>query len=122
MAVRNPLVLVNGVLAELPSGDTVNGAGASSGLALTTVEADLGSTPRWSGKFTITGAGMTIGKPVYIQQAIGPYTGKGTLADEAEMDQLNLSAGVVSAVAIDVYWTSNTKAAGNFKFNYFIGS
>lgn len=106
---------------NLATGKTFRVAGVAQG-TLTTVEIDLGVTPAYSGKFTIAGTGLTTGKPVSIQQAIGPYTNKGTLADEAEMDQLQLAAGVTSATVIDVYWTSVYKVAGNFKFNYQVGA
>lgn len=89
---------------------------------LTTVEVNISSTPRKSGKFTITGVGMTTGKPVFIQQASGPYTGKGTRADEAEADSISVSAKVVSPTEIECYWRSNTYVIGNFKFDYFISN
>ena len=34
MVARNPLVLVSGAVAELPSGDTVNGGGSAGALGL----------------------------------------------------------------------------------------
>ena len=97
-----------------------NFGGATS---LATVEKDLGSSPRRSGKFTITGlTGLTTNKPVSIMQAVGPYTGKGTLMDEAEMDGLTVSGVVTSATEITAYWNAATRVKGNFKFNYFVGA
>jgi hypothetical protein len=65
---------------------------------------------------------MTIGKPVLIQQAVGPYTGKGTLADEAE-DQVSVTASVVSAVSIQAYWQAvASPIVGNVKFNYAVSA
>lgn len=61
---------------------TVSGGGGSSA---TTVEVDLGSTAKTSGKFTITDAAISATSKVLCWQAPGPYTGKGTLADEAAM-------------------------------------
>lgn len=58
-----------------------------SGGTWTLVEADLGS-PHWRGKFTVTDASVSSSSKIIIQHAPGPYTGKGTLADEAEMDPL----------------------------------
>lgn len=98
--------------------DTTGGSGS---VALTTVEKNLSTVPKKSGKFTITGVGLTVSKPVFIQQANGPYTGKGTLADEAEMDGLIVKGKVTSATNIDCYWNSATFVIGNFKFDYFIG-
>jgi hypothetical protein len=96
--------------------------GGGAAFAMTTVEINLGYPARRSGKFAITGAGMTIGKPVLIQQAAGPYTGKGSLADEAEMDAIEVSASVTSATTITGYWKSRTRVGGKIKFNYVIGA
>jgi hypothetical protein len=96
-------------------------ASPSGGLALASAEVNLGNA-KTGGKFTIAGSGMTIGKPVIIQQAVGPYTGKGTLADEAEMDQVAVTASVTSATVITAYWSSARRVRGNFKFNYAIGA
>ena len=96
--------------------------GAGGSLSLTEVEVDLGTAARPSGRFTISGTGMTIGKHVLIQQANGPYTGKGTLSDEAEMDALVVSAKVTSATVIECFWKCLTgRARGNFKFAYAVG-
>jgi hypothetical protein len=91
---------------------------------LTLVEKSLLASPaaRRNGSFQITGlSGLTVDQPVYIQQANGPYTGKGTRQDEAEMDQLTVTAKVLSATAIQCYWESNHRVRGNFKFSYFVG-
>lgn len=97
------------------------GGGGSS--SFTVVEKDLGTNPRRSGKFTITGlSGLTTSKPVNIFQAVGPYTNKGTLADEAEMDGLIVKAIVTATDTITAYWNSATAVRGNFKFNYLVGA
>ncbi len=99
------------------------GGGGAGSPAFTTVEKDLGEYPRRDGKFTITGlSGLAVGKPVNIQQAVAPYTGKGTLADEAEMDGLVVKASVTAADTITAYWNSATRVRGNFKFNYLVGA
>jgi hypothetical protein len=87
-----------------------------------TVEVSLGTSARRSGKFTIAGTGMTVGKPVLITKAVGPYTGKGTRADEAEMDLIVATASVTSSTEITAYWQSLGPVRGNFKFNYMIGA
>jgi len=111
-----------GVTASFAAGTTtVTVPGSAGGLTLTTVEQDLGSVARTSGNFSIAGAGLTPGDPVLIQKAAGPYTGKGTLADETEMDIVQPTAIVESATVIRVYWTSATPVKGNFKFDYAIG-
>ena len=65
MVARNPLVLVSGALAELPSGDTVNGGGAAGAIGISqhvlaanfTVPAGYGAyVPR----YLEVGAGFTL--------------------------------------------------------------
>lgn len=101
----SPVNMINGVLTFSPD----------------SVEVNLCSLPQRSGHFDITGlTGLTAGKPVMIQQAVGPYTGKGSLADEAEMDQVLVSASVLSATTVRAYWVSTGFVIGNFKFNYMV--
>ena len=93
---------------------------AQSETALTVTEANIGSVARFSGSFDITGTFVN-GKPVYLQQAPGPYTGKGILADEAEMDQIVATGSVIDAGTIRCYWTCAPKGGpvkGNIKFFY----
>lgn len=97
---------------------------AEAAVTLTTVEVSLGSAPdaRRSGSFTITGAGLTIGKAVLIQQASGPYTGKGAREDEAEMDPVSVTGKVLDATTIRCYWNSPNRVRGNYKFNYLVSA
>lgn len=95
---------------------------SSGGSTFTTTEVNLGSVPRRGGHFTITASGLTTGKAVNIFQAVGPYTGKGTRADEAEMDTVVVSASVTSSTVITCYWTSATRVMGNRKFSYIVSS
>lgn len=97
-------------------------AGAGGSFTLTQIEVNLGSRPKTSGKFSITGAGLTVGANVLIVQANGPYTGKGTRADESEMDGLIVKGKVTSTTNIDCYWNSPTKVWKNFKFNYVVSA
>lgn len=86
------------------------------------VQVTLSSTARLSGTFDITGlSGLTADKPVYIQQAAGPYANKGTRQDEAEMDGIDVSAYVVDGTTVRAYWTSATQVVGSFTFIYLIG-
>lgn len=108
---------------------TVNGTGVAlvgegAGLVLTTAEVNLVSAPnaRTSGRFTITSSGLTTGKPVLVRQANGPYTGKGTRADEAEMDQIDVSGKVINATTIECFWNSINRVRGNFKFDYVVSA
>jgi hypothetical protein len=70
------------------SGATLNATGGG-GASATTVEVDLGS-PKFTGKFTITDAAITATSKILCWQAPGPYTGKGTRADEAEMQPVEI--------------------------------
>lgn len=106
---------------NIVSKSLANEAGA---VGITTVEVDLtgsGAAVR-AGSFQITGTGFTPGKMVIISQAPGPYTGKGTLADEAECDPITVSGYVLNATTIQCYWSCPFVVRGNFKFNYFIQS
>lgn len=69
-----------------------------------TVEADLCDTPKHTGTFTITDSDITALSRVVVSQDIGPYTGKGTRADEAEMDQLDFVTYPANGSAT-VRWT-----------------
>lgn len=122
-ALAGNVVLVPGANVTLSqSGQqiTVNAAGGG-GLTLTTIEVDLGTTKR-TGKFNITSSGLTVGKPVLVVQANGPYTNKGTLSDEAEVDALTISGKVTSATNIECFWKSLTSVKGNFKFDYAVSA
>jgi hypothetical protein len=123
VVIQRGAALYKGTVADiiaLAPGGSPSGAGNP---VLTTVEVDLGAKSRRSGKFTISGlSGLTVGKPVLVRQAVGPYTGKGTRADEAEMDYVSCTAVVASASTITVYWQASGRVKGNRKFNYFIGA
>lgn len=97
------------------SNDTIMGAPTP-----TTVEINFGSVPKRSGSFDITGlTNLDITRTVVITQAPGPYTGKGTLPDEAEMDQCLVTGYVFSTTVIRCYWVSAlSRMVGNIKFTY----
>lgn len=97
------------------------GALLSGGVSVGTAEVDLGPAARRSGSFSISGSGLAPGSPVLIQKAVGPYTGKGTRADEAEMDAITASGVVEAPTLIRVYWQASGPVRGNVKFNYMIG-
>lgn len=77
---------------------------AASGGSATTVEVDLGSTAVFRGKFTITDAAISATSKVLCWQAPGPYTGKGTRADEAEMQPVEVIAVEPAAGSAVVKW------------------
>ncbi len=65
---------------------------------------------------------LTVGTRVEIKKSVGPYVGKGTRADEAEME-LIVAEAVVSAVdTITVYWHSTNRLQGNYMFDYTVPS
>lgn len=89
---------INGVSFDGTANITISAAAS-----LTTVEKDLGSSPTWQGRFVITDAAISSSSKVVVTQAPGPYTGKGTLADEAEMDQIVCVATPATGSA-SIYW------------------
>lgn len=80
-------------------GTTLNAAGGA-GASWTIHEANFGSVPVSRGSFIITDAAISPTSKIIIQQAPGPYTGKGTRADEAEMDQIAVTAEPLTGTAI----------------------
>lgn len=90
------------------------------GWTLIEVEISLLSAPnaRRSGKFSISTSGLTASRHVNIIQVNGPYTGKGTRADEAEMDSINVTGKTTSTTNIDCFWSSIRRVRGNYKFAY----
>lgn len=78
-------------------------AAPGGGGSATTVEVDLGSAAT-SGRFTITDAAIGATSKVLCWQAPGPYTGKGTRADEAEMQPVIITAVNPAAGSAVVYW------------------
>lgn len=102
--------------------DSNSGVAMSSGGSLVSsvsvIEKDLGFPPRYSGSFQIPGSGLTPGNVIRIEQAPGPYTGKGNRADEAEMDSVSVSAYVLDANTVQCYWHASGPVSGNFRFSY----
>jgi len=82
-----------------PQGPAGGGGGSA-----TTVEVNLSATATWCGKFTITDAAISGTSKVLVWQAPGPYTGKGTRADEAEMQPVSIIAAGPGAGSATVYW------------------
>lgn len=111
-------IIVSGSDAELNS---VSGDG--SGLYnvpsnIAEIEINFGNTPAKMGNFVITGSNFTPNTPIIINQSVGPYTNKGSMMDEFQMDSINISGKCISDTFIKCYWKSNTFVKGNFKFNY----
>ena len=98
------------------------GGGGGGSTALTEVEVDLGAVPVSNGTFIITSSGLVTGKLIQIHQSPGPYTGKGTLMDEIELDHIVITGKVTSATTIECHWGCATKVAGKVKFNYWVSA
>lgn len=73
-------------------------------LAATTIEQDVSATPTWRGAFTITDAAIGATSKVLCWQAPGPYTGKGTLADEAELQPVQVVSVTPASGTARVHW------------------
>jgi hypothetical protein len=71
--------------------------------AAATVEVALG-TPKTSGKFEISDAAITSASIILCWQAPGPYTGKGTRADEAAMAPVRIVSVAPGSGSAVVYW------------------
>lgn len=98
---------------------------AGQGSHLTTIENDMGSLALYSGSFDLSGSNLIIGRPVNVRQAVGPYTNKGTLADECEMDMILSTGYVLNPSTIRVFWNCSPKGGpvkGNMKFNYYVST
>jgi hypothetical protein len=88
-------------------------------LTITSIEQSLGSTPTWRGKFTVVDASISASSNIQIWQRFAALTGKGTLADENEMDYIDCHAEAGSG-QFTVYWqtkpqyvTSRIEKEGN---------
>lgn len=120
---RTNLNFIGFTIADNAGNDSIDitapAGGGTTIFSLASATVDLGAIPIMSGSFQITGlAGLVPGTDVLVIQAVGPYTGKGTLADEAE-DQISISGTVLSATVIQCYFESiNGPISGNLKVLY----
>ena len=90
---------------------TWNVGGGGGGASATTVEVNVATTPKTGGKFTITDAAIGASSKVLVWQAPGPYTGKGTRADEAQLAPVKVSAVSPAAGSAVVYWEAEGHVA-----------
>jgi hypothetical protein len=79
-------------------------AAPSASVAATTVEVNLSAVATWRGRFTITDAAISSTSKVLCWQAPGPYTGKGTLADEAEAQPVSVISVTPATGSAVVTW------------------
>jgi len=83
-------------------------------LTVTQIEQNLSATPTWRGKFTVVDAGVTGTSKILIWQAFAELTGKGTLADENEMDTLIVNAAAGTG-QFTVYWQTQPQYVTRIK-------
>lgn len=81
-----------------------DGGPVPAGSSATEIEQDLGATAASSGKFAFADAAISATSKIMMWQAAGPYTGKGTLADEAEMQPVLVTAVVPASGSATVLW------------------
>lgn len=91
-------------VADTGSKTTVTISGGGGGASATTIEQDLGATAITSGTFTIVDAGISATSKVLCWQAPGPYTGKGSLADEAAMQPVSVVSVTPASGSCVVAW------------------
>jgi hypothetical protein len=82
---------------------TIPGGGGG-GASATTVEVNVSATPVFRGRFTLIDAAIGATSKVLMWQAPGPYTGKGTRADEAELAPVKITTINPTAGSAEVYW------------------
>lgn len=99
-AVSGNIAVFDGTTGKL----IADGGPVPAGSTATEIEQDLGADPVSSGRFSFSDATISATSKVIMWQAPGPYTGKGTLADEAEMQPILVSAVVPAAGSATVLW------------------
>lgn len=93
-----------------PPGPAGAAGTSGGGGSATTVEVNLGSALVFEGKATITDATITPSSKVLGWQAPGPYTGKGTRADEAIIAPIEVVAVAPAAGSAILHW----RATGSY--------
>ena len=114
MAVRKPLTLIDGVISELPAGDTVSGASGGSGtFAVKQTTINFGTIGSAGKLFTITDAAVTTTSKILADIEYD--------TDEAEMTPITLFCKPAVG-SFNIYATPiQGPAHGTFKVNYTIG-
>lgn len=114
MTSRNALVLINGSIQELPSGDTLNGAGGAASISKGTATIDFGNgstdtTAVVTGQSTITTSNL-------VEAWIFPSNTANNTADNHWVEDITVLAGnIVDNTGFTIYAKSNTgKAHGQY--------
>lgn len=88
-------------------------------LDIHTFESSLGSIARDSGSFVVSGlSDLATNSSIKVWQSPSAATGKGTLSDELEMDQVSVVAAPIDESSFRCYWRATGPVLGNFKFIY----
>ncbi|MGL6224500.1 MAG: hypothetical protein ACRC6L_13055 [Steroidobacteraceae bacterium] len=118
MAERRPLVIINGIVQELPAGDSV--PAPASALPLKTAEVDFGAVSSVSKVFTVADPEAVAGThAVVVQQAGRPPVGLDS--DESEFTAVHFRADVLADGQITVYADSLTgPVLGPVRLYYFL--
>jgi hypothetical protein len=116
MATRKPLVLIDGAMSELPSGDSISVTASP----VNAITLDFGSTPIYSKQFTFSAPGaITSQNVVMVPSAKMPA---GLDVDELEMDVLSCAAFVSAPDTITAIVTATPgPITGQRNFNYQVG-
>ena len=94
------------------------GGGGGSSIIVSSQQVLVSSVPVNSGNFQITDI-FVVGKTLILSVGVGPYTGKGSIPDEIEMDQITVVGYVLNATTAQCYWTSDRNLVlGYYQFNY----
>lgn len=103
----------------IPSQASSSAAGAAG--AITNASVSLGATPVKWGKVTVTDAAILSTSKLKVWTAPGPYTSKGTLADEMDLQGLIEWMPVPANGSMTLYMTSQFWQYGTILVNYLIG-
>ena len=114
MTARNPLVIINGAVQELPSGDTVNGAGGGGGGNSVTATVDFGGTFSDKAQVVVTGQSWVTSGSEIVPQVLTP-----TGIDPDEMYLLNFKV-VISDLVVGVGFTVTLYSTAQAKGTYSI--
>lgn len=121
MAYGDSIVVGDFFYMEDENGKMVRGGvqpSSGGGGAYTDIEVNVSNKAIMGGEFTITTTGLTIGNYYEVIQVSGPYTDKGTLADEC-LDMVKCIGVAESSTDLKVYWSSlQSPIIGNIKFKY----
>ncbi|WP_310530715.1 hypothetical protein [Novosphingobium sp.] len=116
MAARNALVLIGGVPAEMPAGDTLNGTSGGGGGANGTATLDFGAFPGTNeASITFASAGIAAGSRVTAAIMGGDTTSDHTASDHRYAAALiGLSCAATAGVGGTIYARSSEKLQGTF--------